>query len=42
MPAPPWMLWSLLLLTFFLHLLAMNFVLGGSIITAVSRLTGGG
>ncbi|HEX7709128.1 MAG TPA: hypothetical protein VF701_21910 [Thermoanaerobaculia bacterium] len=42
MPAPPWMLWSLLLLTFFLHLIAMNFVLGGSIITAVSRLTGGG
>ena len=38
MPAPGWLLWSLLLLTFFLHMLAMNWVLGGSIIGAVTRL----
>lgn len=38
LPAPVWLLSALLLLTFFLHLLAMNFVLGGSILTAVTRL----
>ena len=31
-PAPAWLLWALLQLTFFLHLLAMNVVLGGSIL----------
>jgi hypothetical protein len=36
-PAPGWLLWFLLMLTFVLHLLAMNFVLGGSIIAAVTR-----
>ncbi len=36
MPAPPWLLWFLLILTFFLHILAMNFVLGGSILGALS------
>ncbi len=41
LPAPLWLLQSLLLLTFFLHLLAMNFVLGGSIIAAVARVRGG-
>lgn len=41
LPAPLWLLRSLLLLTFFLHLLAMNFVLGGSIIAAVARVRGG-
>lgn len=41
MPAPPWLLAGLLLLTFFLHLVPMNFVLGGSLIAAVSRLRGG-
>ncbi len=41
LPAPPWLLWSLLLLTFFVHLVAMNFVLGGSLIAAVGRLRGG-
>lgn len=40
LPAPPWLLWFLLLLTFTLHVLAMNFVLGGSIIAAVARLRG--
>jgi hypothetical protein len=37
-PAPPWLLHALLLATFFLHLLAMNLVLGGSILGAVARL----
>ena len=41
LPAPPWLLWALLMLTFFLHVLAMNFVLGGSIITAIARWRGG-
>ena len=36
LPSPPWLLWFLLILTFFLHILAMNFVLGGSIIAAAS------
>jgi hypothetical protein len=31
-PAPPGLLWALLQLTFFLHVLAMNVVLGGSIL----------
>ena len=39
-PAPTPLLWGLLMLTFFLHLLAMNFVLGGSIIAAIARLRG--
>jgi hypothetical protein len=33
--APPALIWFLLLLTFFLHLLPMNFILGGSIISAL-------
>jgi len=37
LPAPAWLLWSLLLLTFFLHAVAMNLVLGGSIIGAIAR-----
>jgi hypothetical protein len=32
LPAPPWLLWGLLQLTFFLHVLAMNVVLGGSVL----------
>lgn len=36
LPAPAWFLWALLLLTFLLHLLTMNAVLGGSIISAVA------
>jgi hypothetical protein len=42
LPGPGWLLWFLLTLTFFLHLLPMNFVLGGSLIAAVARLRGGG
>ena len=37
LPAPVWLLWGLLLLTFVLHLLPMNFVLGGSLMAAVAR-----
>ena len=37
LPAQPWLLWALLVLTFVLHLLPMNLLLGGSIIGAVSR-----
>ena len=37
LPAPGWLLWALLLLTFFLHLVPMNLVLGGSILGAIAR-----
>lgn len=40
-PAPGWLLWFLLMLTFVLHVLAMNLVLGGSLIGAVARWQGG-
>ena len=40
LPAPAWLLWSLLLLTFFLHVIPMNLVLGGSIIGAIARVRG--
>ncbi|MGA7617152.1 MAG: hypothetical protein WBX15_18460 [Thermoanaerobaculia bacterium] len=40
LPAPPWLLHTLLILTFFFHVVAMNFVLGGSLIAAVERLRG--
>ena len=39
-PTPTWLAWALLLVTFFLHLLAMNMVLGGSLIAAVARARG--
>ena len=38
LPAPIWLLWALLMLTFTLHLLPMNFVVGGSIVGAVARV----
>ncbi|HEU4522370.1 MAG TPA: hypothetical protein VFT12_10225, partial [Thermoanaerobaculia bacterium] len=38
LPAPPWLMWSLLMLTFAVHVVAMNFVLGGSIIALTARL----
>ena len=41
-PAPTWLAWFLLTLTFFLHLLPMNLVMGGSIIAAVARARGRG
>lgn len=37
-PAPTWMLWTLLMVTFFLHMIAMNWVVGGSVIAAVTRV----
>lgn len=40
LPAPSGLLHFLLLLTFFLHLVPMNLVLGGSIILAVARARG--
>ena len=36
LPAPPWVFQSLLILTFALHLVFMNFVLGGMLIQAVA------
>lgn len=41
LPAPAWLLWGLLMLTFFLHVLPMNFVLGGSIVSMFSRFRAG-
>jgi hypothetical protein len=38
LPAPPWLLWTLLLLTFLLHVLAMNLALGGSILGGVTEM----
>jgi hypothetical protein len=38
LPAPPWLFWALLMLTFVLHLLAMNVTVGGAIIGLVARL----
>jgi hypothetical protein len=40
LPAPPWLLRLLLVVTFFLHTLAMNFVLGGSLYVVLSRNRG--
>lgn len=38
LPAPAWFLEALLVATFLLHVLPMNFVLGGSILGAIARL----
>lgn len=40
LPAPGWLLLALLLLTFFLHVLPMNWVLGGSILAVSARAKG--
>jgi len=40
LPAPAWLLTFLLLLTFTLHILAMNFTLGGTVIAVVSDFLG--
>ncbi len=42
LPAPAWLLWALLTLTFVLHLLAMNLLLGGAIIGLLASSRGGG
>lgn len=39
-PAPTWLLWTLLLVTFFLHLVPMNLALGGALLTVVTRWRG--
>lgn len=39
MPAPPGLLWALLQILFLLHLVAMNVVLGGSLLTLLLRLS---
>ncbi|MCL4847232.1 MAG: hypothetical protein KJ066_11900 [Acidobacteria bacterium] len=36
-PGPTWLLWTLLMLTFVLHLVPMNLVLGGALLNVVSR-----
>ncbi len=36
--APPGLLWGLLVFTFFLHLVPMNLLLGGSIVGAIARV----
>jgi len=41
LPAPAWLLGFLLSLTFVLHLLAMNLLLGGAVIALISRLRAG-
>jgi hypothetical protein len=40
LPAPPWLLSALLALSFLLHVVPMNLLLGGSIIGAVARFRG--
>jgi len=42
LPAPPWLIWILLLVTFLLHVLAMNSILGGSILATFARIKGSG
>jgi len=38
LPAPYWVFKLLLLVTFFLHIIAMNFMLGGAVLAVLSRL----
>ena len=38
LPAPPGLVWALLLLTFLVHTVAMNLLLGGSILSLAWRL----
>jgi hypothetical protein len=40
-PAPTWLMWFLLMLTFLLHLLPMNLLVGGSVLGSLSRHLGG-
>ncbi|MGA7155631.1 MAG: hypothetical protein WBY53_02220 [Acidobacteriaceae bacterium] len=42
LPAPYWLFKLLLLVTFFLHMLAMNFMLGGGIMALIARFTSKG
>lgn len=38
LPAPVWLLWGLLLLTLVLHLIAMNLLVGGSLLAGYARI----
>lgn len=38
LPAPLWLLWSLLMLTFVLHVIAMNLLVGGSLLAVHARM----
>ncbi len=40
LPAPVWLFKVLLMTTFILHIIAMNFVLGGGVLSVVARLKG--
>jgi hypothetical protein len=42
LPAPYWLFKTLLLVTFLLHILAMNFMLGGAFLAVVARFTSKG
>jgi hypothetical protein len=42
LPGPPWLFQSLLVLTFFFHMIFVNLTLGGSLLAAVSHIAGGG
>ena len=42
LPAPYWLFKLLLLVTFFLHIVAMNFMLGGAFLAVVARFTSRG
>ena len=41
LPAPAWLLWALLMLTLLLHVLAMNVLVGGSVLAAYVRIREG-
>lgn len=41
LPAPVWLLWGLLLFTFLLHIVPMNFLIGGSLMAVISRIRAG-
>jgi hypothetical protein len=38
LPGPTWLMWGLLIVTFFLHVIPMNLVLGGSLVGAITRV----
>lgn len=42
LPAPYWLFKTLLLVTFLLHIIAMNFMLGGAVLAVVARFTAKG
>jgi hypothetical protein len=42
LPAPYWLFKTLLLVTFTLHIIAMNFMLGGAFLAVIARFTSKG